>query len=106
MLIPKSEWWVDYPSGPQVEVDICVPASRIPDGWSFVDLELDVYRRPDQSIEIMDNDEFDSACQLGWIQPDEAARAVETAKEMVDVLERRVLPFDDSGWERLRAATA
>lgn len=51
----------------QIYVHIATPA-RVEDGiLSYVDLELDVVKRPGQPLRIVDEDEFDEACsQYGY----------------------------------------
>src|SRR6185436_1570614 len=60
-------WWVDDPANRRVEIDVCLRPDREDDQWSYVDLELDVIRHEDGSVEIVDQDEFNTACQDGWI---------------------------------------
>jgi hypothetical protein len=108
LLVPRDgwwvAWWVAYPEDRQVEIDICLPASRTEAGWSYVDLELDVYRHDDGSIEVKDADEFEEACRNGWISPGDATAARATAASVAAALREARAPLDDTGWERLTAA--
>jgi hypothetical protein len=97
-------WWVDDPHDRRVEIDISLPPDRTEDGWSCVDLELDVFRHEPDFVEVRDRDEFDVACRNQWITPQDAAMAEATAAEMQRVLEQRVEPWGDQGWRRLTDA--
>jgi len=99
-------WWVDDPHDRRVEIDICLPPERTRDGWTCVDLELDVLRHEPNSVEVHDRDEFQTAWRNGWIAPADARMAETTAAEMQRVLERRMEPWGDEGWHRLIAAKA
>ena len=97
-------WWIDDARDRRVEVDVCLPPERTEDGWSYVDLELDVVRHEPDVIEIRDRDEFVTACRDGRITPSDADVAEATAAAMRTILERRTDPWGDEGWERLAVA--
>ena len=97
-------WWVDDPGGRHVVVDICLLPVREPEGWSFVDLELDPSRHESGLVDVEDRDEFEAAVQAGWIAPPEAALAEATALVVVEMLGTQAAPFGDQGWVRLDAA--
>jgi len=42
---------------------------------SYIDLELDLVRQENGRVEVLDRDEFDTACREGWISPDDAQTA-------------------------------
>lgn len=94
-------WWVDDPAGRRVDIDICLPPEKTADGWTYIDLELDVSRREPDVVVVHDHDEFEAACRNGWITPPDAATAKTTAVEMQEVLQRRIEPWGDEGWRRL-----
>lgn len=94
-------WWVDDPNDRRVEIDLCLPPERTKDGWTYVDLELDVFRHEPDFVEVHDRDEFEAARRNGWITPPDARMAETTAAEMQRVLERRMEPWGDEGWRRL-----
>jgi predicted RNA-binding protein associated with RNAse of E/G family len=97
-------WWVDRPEGRTVEIDICLPPAAQAEGWSFVDLELDVMGDELGFVRLDDEDEFASACDQGWISPEEAELARATATELEVALRRGREPFGAIGWSRLTQA--
>ena len=100
---PFVTWWVDDPTDPRVEIDICLPPRATEAGWSFVDLELDPVRHERTGvIEIEDIDEFDEACDQGWIAPEDSQIAMAAAALMRGALGERTEPWGDDGWRRLR----
>lgn len=63
---PFVTWWVDDPADRRIEVDICLPPIERPDGWSFVDLELDPVRHEFTGlVEIEDEGEFRDGAREG-----------------------------------------
>lgn len=52
------------------------------------------------TIEIQDRDEFDVACQMGWMTPDDAEIASTTASALEHVLRQRTSPLGDEGWHK------
>ena len=99
-------WWVDRPGDRRVEIDISLPPERTTAGWTYVDLELDPIRHEDGTVEVEDHDEYEDACRNGWISPEHAAIALETAQRMADRLRAREEPWGDEGWRRLTRARA
>jgi hypothetical protein len=97
-------WWVDDPADRRLEIDVCLPPQREPEGWSYIDLELDPVRHEDGRIEILDRDEFDVACREGWIESEDAETALAAATAMELALRSRQEPWGDEGWRRLAAA--
>ncbi|HZD22773.1 MAG TPA: DUF402 domain-containing protein [Acidimicrobiia bacterium] len=99
-LVPATDWWVVeyYPDHPTLAIYVNVGTPpELDDGrLTQVDLDLDVIRRLDGTVEIIDVDEFDKhRVALGY--PDElvdAARdAAERAKRM---LQEGIEPFGDA----------
>jgi hypothetical protein len=104
---PFVTWWVDDPADRRVEVDICRPPIETPVGWSFIGLELDPVRHElTGAVEIEDDDEFQEACVRGWITAEEAALATATAQDLATALTRRIEPWGETGWRRLRELLA
>ena len=95
-------WWLDEPGDRRVEVDVCLPPERTPDGWSFVDLKLDVVRHGSGDVEIQDRDEFEEARRNRLITARDAEVALTTANAMADKLRRHEEPWGDEGWSKLR----
>lgn len=103
-LIPEASWWVAWWCELFISVDVCVPPRRVDGEWSFTDLELDVLAFPDGRIEVHDEDEFESACQAGFISPSEAASARAAVVEIERWLRSPIEPFGRVGWSRLEDA--
>jgi len=106
-LVPAGgAWWfgtwaIDQ-VGRRTAIDICTPATFEDGEWSYVDLELDVYRRQD-AVGIFDGDEFDEACQSGMIEADEREVSVSTAAGLDDRLRGSDGLLDEVVWDRLAA---
>ena len=97
-------WWCDDPADRRLAIDVCLPPVQGDAGWSFVDLELDPVRHENGIVEVEDHDEFEVACRNGWISPEEATIALETATRMETALRERVEPWGEEGWNRLQSA--
>ncbi len=111
-LIGPGRWWTavwnDGGGGGDgsidVYVDIITPAAWDGNTVRMVDLDLDVVRRSDGSVEVHDEDEFDEH-RVAFEYPAhvvDMARTV-TARLAIDV-EARVEPFDDVGDRWLEVA--
>lgn len=72
---PLVTWWCDDPAGRRIEIDVSHPPIELDDGWSFIDLELDVVRYANGSLVVQDEHEFANACRGGYIDEAEAALA-------------------------------
>ena len=109
VLIPRADWWVAWwvprSEDERLEVDVCVPAQRRGTGWSFVDLELDVFLHRDSGeVTVEDRDEFDEAVELGVMSPDHAREAERVTGELVRRLEEDTAAWVAEGWALLDAA--
>jgi hypothetical protein len=103
-LIPFSGWWVANwgvtKNGlKQICVDISTPATKRNNDWSFIDLELDPIWREDGYMEVLDEEEFQTAIDSGYINPKEAETARLTSTEIMKSLCSKNEPFGDYGWE-------
>lgn len=74
-LIPSISWciatWVYSTPGYSIAVDICTPPTLVGSEWTYIDLELDPYRRSNGDVGTDDWAEFLGACAVGAISPDE-----------------------------------
>ncbi|SNZ17459.1 RNA-binding protein AU-1 [Natronoarchaeum philippinense] len=85
----EGRWW--YPTmyrGADGErkgtyVNICTPVELFPDAARYVDLHVDVVKRPDGEVERVDADELDAAVEAGYVSEElaEKARSVAGAVE-------------------------
>jgi protein associated with RNAse G/E len=98
MVVPPGAWWYAtwWLGHREVEVyvNINTPAVRDGDVISYVDLDLDVVRTHDGSVEIVDRDELElHRAQLGY--PDDLVAAAEAAAdEVFERVRRGDPPFD------------
>jgi len=56
-------------------VNVCTPVEIFPDAARYVDLHVDVVKRPDGSVERVDDDELDAAVDRGDVPPSLAEKA-------------------------------
>ena len=87
-----------------ISVDICIPPKLIDGEWTYIDLELDLTRLSDGSVEIHDEDEFVAACEAGQIPPEEAIEARNASTKIEQCLRHRIEPFGSLGWDKLDEA--
>jgi uncharacterized protein len=100
LIQPSRPWipiWNVDPERTEIYVDITtVPTRPSPDRFEAVDIDLDVVRLVDGSIEVLDEDEFDehrvSLGYPGWMV--DQARA--TTAEVAVAIELDQKPFDGS----------
>jgi uncharacterized protein len=103
MLVPAAGSWTAFwnayaPASPfEVYVDVTTRPVRAPGLVTAVDLDLDVVRRRDGRVEVLDEDEF-AEHQVRYGYPREVVDgARSTARWLVDAVSARVAPFDDTG---------
>jgi len=83
--IVEGRWW--YPTMYRsaegdyrgTYVNVCTPVEVFPDGVRYVDLHVDVVKRPDGSVERLDDDELDAAEAEGYVPPKLAKKARDVA---------------------------
>ncbi|MFC4542763.1 DUF402 domain-containing protein [Halosolutus amylolyticus] len=81
----EGRWW--YPTtyrdaegtAKGTYVNICTPVELFPDCARYVDLYVDVIRKPDGSVAIVDEDELESAVADGLVSEDLAEKATTVA---------------------------
>lgn len=89
--------------GQRTRIDVCTPAEIDGLQLTYVDLELDLYRRADV-VGIFDEDEFDDAFEAGLISGSEREQSLRTAHDLDGRLRNGYDLFDDVVWRRLHAA--
>ena len=99
-LVPVDDWWVVsfYSDHPEITVyvDIATPAKRHGSHLSFVDLDLDVIRRLNDTVEVIDEDEFEEN-RVAFDYPDELVDgAREAADRAAGFMRDRAEPFGDA----------
>lgn len=101
-LMPRTGWWAAWwwRDGRWIGVDICTPPEQGPDGWSYTDLELDLVRRKDGTVLVVDEDEFERAGLPESVGTAARAAAVELRVRLGDEKE----PVVGAGWAWLEGA--
>jgi hypothetical protein len=72
--------------------DICTPLEKAGDGYSLIDLCLDLLVTPDGQARELDWDEFDEAIESGWIPLELIEVATDTLHRLEDELSLGVFP--------------
>ena len=98
-LLPHTGWWAAWwwRNDHWIGVDICTPPTLDAAGWSYTDLELDLVRRKDGTVLLVDEDEFERAA----FPPTVAAAARRTASELQARLADATEPVVAAGWQWL-----
>ena len=86
----EGRWW--YPTAYRGEdgdskgtyVNICTPLEIFPNAVRYVDLHVDVIKRPDGTVERVDDDELDAAVEAGHVSEELAEKAREVASTIED----------------------
>ena len=98
-LVPRGTYWTACFNAvdPVVDVDIILPVRWVDGVLDEVDLELDILRAADGSIQVRDREAF-ARVQEVWPMPDDVAKQAEETCELVRALvERGAEPFDAVG---------
>jgi hypothetical protein len=98
-LVPSGTFWTACfnPIDPVVDVDIVLPVRWVDGALEEVDLELDILRSADGSVQVRDRDAF-TRLQEAWAMPDDVAKQAEETCERVRArVERGAEPFDSVG---------
>ncbi|WP_266075083.1 DUF402 domain-containing protein [Haladaptatus caseinilyticus] len=88
----EGRWW--YPTAYRSEdgeskgtyVNVCTPVELFPRSVRYVDLHVDVVKRPDGTVERVDDDELDSAVEAEYISEELAEKARSVAASVEKVL--------------------
>lgn len=83
-------------------IDVSTPPVLEGETWSFLDLELDLFRTPDGRAGIVDQDEFDLLAAPGLLSDREVEMADAAARALLPLVQRRSEPFDNTALPRLR----
>jgi protein associated with RNAse G/E len=105
-LIPDAAWWLAafwFTTATDLTIDISTPPVLEDETWSFLDLELDLFRTPDGRAGIVDQDEFDSLAASGLISDHAIATAEATAHSLLPLVQHRSEPFGDAALPWLRS---
>ncbi len=106
-LITNGAWWTAIwnREGPaELYVDIATPAKWGDSAVTMIDLDLDIVRRRNGQVEVLDEDEFlEHQATLGY-PPDVVDRARTTTAALYLDVQRRRPPFDGTGQRWLETA--
>ena len=98
-LVPRGAWWVafwnfDRDGDYELYVDVATPAVAVGGELELVDLDLDVVRGWDHTVQVLDEDEFaEHTVRFGY--PDDVVRSARAAAdELVEAITRGDPPFD------------
>lgn len=109
-LVEENAWWLTafwFTPETDLTIDICTPPTlEGPETWSFVDLELDLFRSADGHAGIVDQEEFDRLAASGLVADSELQKAADTARELLPLIRARSEPFGDAALPWLHALRA
>lgn len=105
-LVVEGSWHLPafwFTAETDLTVDICTPPTFRDGTWSFVDLELDLFRRPDGRAGIVDQDEWEALVAADLLSDDEVITAEGAARSLLPLVEDRVEPFGAAALPWLRS---
>jgi probable ribonuclease FAU-1 len=90
----EGRWW--YPTAYRSDdgeskgtyVNVCTPVELFPRSVRYVDLHVDVVKRPDGGVERVDDDELDAAVEAGHVSEELAEKARSVAASVEKVLDK------------------
>jgi len=103
-LIPRQQYWIAafwFTPATDLTIDICRPPAREAGTFTFVDLELDLYRNAQGESGIVDEDEFAALSAAQLVPKHDLDAAVTTANHLLALVEQRVEPFGTAGRTKL-----
>lgn len=106
-LIPAEGWWIAafwFTETTDLTIDICQPPRRTADTWSFVDLELDLYRNAEGGAAIVDQDEFAALAAAQLVDESDLSAAEDAADQLLPLVRQRAEPFGQAARAWLRRA--
>lgn len=105
-LVAEGAWWLPafwFTDTTDLTIDICTPVTLDGTVWTFVDLELDLFRSADGRAGIVDQDEFDDLVQAGHLTDSQVASAAQAAQSLLPLVQGKAEPFGDAAQPWLRA---
>ena len=98
-LVSESAWWLPafwFTEETDLTIDICTPPRLVGNVWTFVDLELDLFRSADGRAGIVDQDEFEELARSGHLADDHIVNATEAAQSLLPLVEMKSEPFGEA----------
>lgn len=105
-LVSDDAWWLPafwFTDATDLTIDICTPPRLDGHVWTYVDLELDLFRSADGHADIVDQDEFEELAKSGHLAENQLANAAEAAESLLPLLQAKSEPFGDAARPWLRA---
>lgn len=104
-LVAEGAWFLPafwFTDSTDLTIDICTPPRLDGGVWSFVDLELDLFRSADGRAAIVDQDEFDELALSGHLTDSQVATATEVAQSLLPLVQMAAEPFGGAARAWLR----
>ena len=95
-LAVEDAWYLPafwFTTDTDLTIDVCTPPTFNDETWSFVDMELDLFRSTDGRAGVVDQDDWSRLVASGLVSDDEVRAVNETAKTLLTLVEHRVEPF-------------
>jgi predicted RNA-binding protein associated with RNAse of E/G family len=108
-LVSEGAWWLPafwFTDETDLTIDICTPPRLDGGVWTFVDLELDLFRSADGRAGVVDRDEFDQLAASGHLADSHVVSASEAAQTLLPLVQTKAEPFGDAARPWLRALRA
>jgi protein associated with RNAse G/E len=77
----------------ELTIDVCTPPTFNDETWSFVDMELDLFRSTDGRAGVVDQEEWSRLIASGLVSEDEVRSVTEAAKTLLALVEGRTESF-------------
>ena len=105
-LTSPQQFWIAtfwFTATTDLTIDICQPPTQDGDTFSFVDLELDLYRNAQGQAGIVDQDEFATLAAARLVPEHELKTASTMADQLLPLVEQHAEPFGEASrsWFRL-----
>lgn len=108
-LVSEGAWWLPafwFTTETDLTIDICTPPTLDGSVWTFVDLELDLFRSADGRAGIVDQDEFDQLAKSGHLADSHVVSATKAAQSLLPLVQMKTEPFGEAARPWLRALRA
>jgi protein associated with RNAse G/E len=105
-LVVEGAWFLPafwFTDSTDLTIDVCTPPRLDGGVWSFVDLELDLFRSADGRAGIVDQDEFDELALSGHLTDSQVATAIEVAQSLLPLVQTEAEPFGGAARVWLRS---
>lgn len=104
-LVSEGAWWLSafwFTDETDLTIDICTPPVLAGNAWTFVDLELDLFRRADGHAGVVDQEEFDRLVESGHLTDTQVRNAAGAARSLLPLVSAKSEPFGEAARPWLR----